>query len=187
MRPWVRLTFGQTLGQVDLWSDVPNRDIPWPHMIILHQVGIWSDVPPGRAIMWPSVKLLGSGWHLVRSLDQVDIWSEIPPGRDIMWPSGILLWVRLIFGQIFWSGWYLVRCNPRQRYLVAKCETTLGQGWHFGQIFGSDWHLFRHTPQAETLCGQVWYYFQSGWHLARSLDQVNIWSDGPHIIGMHTL
>ena len=40
----VRLTFSQTFGQADLWSDVP----------------------PTRDILWPGVLLLQSGWPLVR-------------------------------------------------------------------------------------------------------------------------
>ena len=42
MRLRVRLTFGQTLGQVDLWSDVPHDEASG-------HVDLWSDVPPDEA------------------------------------------------------------------------------------------------------------------------------------------
>ena len=69
IRLWVRLTFGQTLGQVDLWSDVPQQR----HLVAKcdttsAKFDIWSDIqvrmtfgqtyPPGRDILWPSVMLL---------------------------------------------------------------------------------------------------------------------------------
>ena len=54
MRLWVKLIFGQTYGQVDIWSDVPPDEA-------LGQVDIWSDFgsdgPPNRDILWPSVTL----------------------------------------------------------------------------------------------------------------------------------
>ena len=49
MRLWVRLTFGQTLGQVDIWSDVPSRmrlKVRLTFGQTSGQVDIWSDVPP---------------------------------------------------------------------------------------------------------------------------------------------
>ena len=49
IRLWFRLTFGQTAGQVDLWSDVA----PWVRLQVMltfgqtsGQVDLWSDVPP---------------------------------------------------------------------------------------------------------------------------------------------
>ena len=220
----------EALGQVDLWSDVPPRmrfqvrltflsdfgpawplvrcnplgwgfGSGWHFFQTLGQVDIWSDVPPGRDILWPSVILLwvrltfgqifGSGWHLAR-------WTA--SGRDILWPSVIPLWVRLTFDQIFGSGWHLVRCTPRQRHLVAKCDTT----WvrlTFGQIFGSGWHLARWTASGRDILWPsvipLWVrltfdqIFGSGWHLVRctsrqrhlvakcdtTLGQADIWSD----------
>ena len=67
MRFLVRLTFGQTLSQVDIWSDVPPRmrlqvRLTFGQMYSQDgasgQVVIWSDVPQDVA----------SG--------QVDIWSD---------------------------------------------------------------------------------------------------------------
>ena len=49
MRLQIRLTFGQTLGQVDIWSDIPPRVRLWIRLTFgqtLDQVDIWSDVPP---------------------------------------------------------------------------------------------------------------------------------------------
>ena len=135
---WVRLTFGQTLGQVDLWSEVPT-----PHDEALGQDAIWTAFwtlvrcAPSRDILWPSVILL---------------WISLPFGQ--MYPpgwgfgSGWIL-VRLTFGQMypwqtscdqvwyyFGSVWHLVRSpgqddiwsdiTPGQRHLVAKCDTTTG-------------------------------------------------------------
>ena len=74
--------------------------------------------------------------------------GQMYPQTDILWPSMILLnlWVRLTFGQMY---------PHRQRYLVAKCDTTvpLGQFDLWSDV----------PPQAETSYGQVWYYFRSGW------------------------
>ena len=53
------LTFGQPLGQTDLWSDVP----PWYwHLMVksgtnLGPVDLSSDVPANRGIQWPRVIL----------------------------------------------------------------------------------------------------------------------------------
>ena len=58
MRLWVRLTFGQSSGQVDIWSDVP----PW--IRLEDQVDIWSNF--GMARCTPSDK----------TEYQVDIWSD---------------------------------------------------------------------------------------------------------------
>ena len=41
MRLFVRLTFGQALGQVDIWSDIPPQDEAFG------QVDIWSDFGSG--------------------------------------------------------------------------------------------------------------------------------------------
>ena len=51
MRLWVRLTFGQTAGQVDIWSDEPPGMRLWVRLIFGQpsgQVDIWSDVPPAQ-------------------------------------------------------------------------------------------------------------------------------------------
>ena len=57
--------------------------------------------------------------------------SDVPPGRDILWSSIIILQVRFTFGKTFGSGWPLVRCTPRQRHLVAKCNNTSDQVYLF--------------------------------------------------------
>ena len=41
----VRLTFGQTLGQVELWSDIPQQDE------VSVQVDIWSDFGSGGTLV----------------------------------------------------------------------------------------------------------------------------------------
>ena len=137
------LPIGEALGQVDFF------------VRSLGQADLWSDVPQGRDILWPSVLLLqsgwllvrctpqgwgfGSGWHLVR-LDQADLWSDVPPCRDILWPS--------VYTTALQSGWPLVRHTPHQRHLVGKC-------YYFSQVdLGSDMY-----PQAETSCGQLCDYF----------------------------
>ena len=105
------------------------------------------------------------------------------------------LQVRLTFGPT--SGQVNIRSDipPRQRYLMAECDTTSDQVhiWSdlkvrvtFGQMCPLQVRLwFRLTfsktlgqpdlssdvPPAETSCGQVWYYFGSSWHLVRSLGQ----------------
>ena len=90
------MKFGHTLGQVELWSDVPaGRDILWPSVILLQvrltrslgQVDILSDVPP---MMRLQVMM-----KFDHTLGQVELCSDVPPGRDILWPSVILLQVRL--------------------------------------------------------------------------------------------
>ena len=51
MRLHVRLTFGQTSGQVDIWSDVPPRMRLQVRLTVgqtLDQLDIWSDLQPPR-------------------------------------------------------------------------------------------------------------------------------------------
>ena len=143
-----------TLGQVDLWSDLPTTNEA------SGGVEIWSD--------------FGSGWPVVR--------CTLSPGRDLLWPSVLLLWVKLTFCQIFRSGFALVRCTLWWRHLVAKCVTTLGQSdilsdlwvrltfhkiyllhrdimWPSVLLLQSCWPLVRCTSQAEISCGQVWYNY----------------------------
>ena len=161
-----------TLGQVDIWSEL------WVRVT-------FGQITQGRDILWPSVVLLRSGWHLVRSLGHLDIWSDILPlGRGILWPSVVLPQVRLTFGQIFRWGDIWSDILPRQRHLVAKYGTTsglvdiwldlwvtltFGQTYPlgrdilwpsvvlpqvrltFGQMFGSGWHLVRCTPRQRHL------------------------------------
>ena len=179
MRLWVRLTFGQTLDQLDLWSDVPLTETScgqvwyyfesvWYLVRFSGQDDIWSDVPPGRDILWPKCDT---------TLDQVDIWSHFwdrltfgqiyLPGRDILWSGVILLWVRLTFGQIFGSGWHLVRCTSQQKHLVAPSVLLLWVSLTFGQIFGSGWHLVRCTPRQRHLVAKC----------VTTLGQFDIWSD----------
>ena len=110
IRLWVRLTFGHTLGQADLWSDVPSRsgfgqvDI-WA---TLGQAELWSDVPArfrlwvrltfghtlGQADFWLGVPPMIRLWVRLTfgyTLGQANLWSNIPPGRDILWSSVLLL------------------------------------------------------------------------------------------------
>ena len=190
---WVSLAFSQIFGSCwPLVRHTPTQaetscdqvwyyfGSAWYLVRSLGQADLWSDVLPGQR-------------HLMAKFDtalgQLDIWSDLwvmltfgetypHPGRDILWPSVILLWVSLIFGQIFGSGWPLVRCAP-------WAETSHGQVWY---CFGSAWHLVRSLghadlwwdippTQAETSCDQVWYYFGSAWYLVRSLGQADLWSD----------
>ena len=86
MRLQVRSTFGQTLGQVGIWSDFGLvRSTPTPQDEASGQFDIWSDVPPqdealGQVDIW-------SDFGLVRSTPtpqdeasgQFDIWSDVPP------------------------------------------------------------------------------------------------------------
>ena len=116
----------------------------WYLVRLLVQADLWSDVPSRIGF--------GSGWHLVRllvrltsgqmhpsreasgqtfseadlcsdvsqneALGQVEIWSDIPPRQIHLVVTVILLWVRLTFDQMY---------PPRQRHLVAMCDTTSGQ------------------------------------------------------------
>ena len=163
IRLWVRLTFSQASSQPDLWSDVP----PWQRHVVAKCVTASVRITSGW--MYPKLWLgFGSSWHLVMLLVkltlgqmyppaetcggqvccyfcQFDLWSDVP-NRDIWWAKCVT------FGQ----GWPVVRCPPRQRHLVAKCDTTAS--------CVSGWPLVRCIcQQAETSCGQVWYYFRSGW------------------------
>ena len=117
---WVRLIFGQTLGQVDLWSDIPPAKtscdqvwyyfrLGWHLVTSLGQVDLCCRCTP-RMRFW--VRLTFG-----QTLGQVDLWSDIPPAKDILWPSVILLQVRLTFGHIFGSGWPLFRCTPQDKAL----------------------------------------------------------------------
>ena len=74
------LNFVISLGQVDLWSDVPTQ---------------------AKTSCSKVYYYFGSGWHFFRSSGQLGHWSDVPPDRDIMWPSVLLLQVRLTFCQIF--------------------------------------------------------------------------------------
>ena len=71
MRLWVRLTFGQTSGQFDIWSDVPSR-MRLQVRLIFGQTSGWSDVP---LQMRHQVRLTSG-----QTSGQVDIWSDVPPG-----------------------------------------------------------------------------------------------------------
>ena len=100
MRLLVRLTFGPTLGQVELWSDLPSRmklQFRLTFGQTLGQVELWSDVPL-RMRPWVKVK-----FGQDEACGQVEIWSD------------------------FGSGLPLVRCTPWQRHLVSRCDTNLGQ------------------------------------------------------------
>ena len=72
------------------------------------------------------------------------------PGSDILWPSVFLLQ----------SGWPIVRWTPWERYLVAKCVTTVlrltsGQMYPLNRdilwpgvlLLQSGWTLIRWTPR----------------------------------------
>ena len=129
------LTFGQTSGQDDIWSDVPppGRDILWPSMILLQvRLTLGQMDPQNRDILWPSVIL---PWFqvdiLVRSLGQVDIWSD---------------------------------GTPRQRYLGTKCDTTLGQVdiWADLQVRLTIWSDGNpHNWNAYTLNPLSWIYWRA--------------------------
>ena len=121
MRPQVKSTCDQTLGQVDIWSDVPPDEALW-------QVAIWSDVPS----RWG----FGTCCHLVRctpseASGQVDILSDFRSGWHL-----VRLWVKLTYGQMY----------PQMRLKVRlTCGQTLG--WSkvplLGWGFRSDWHVVR--------------------------------------------
>ena len=68
------MKFGQTLGQVELWSDVPPR-------------------------MKLQVRFIFG-----QTLGHVELWSDAPTVRDILWPSVIPVWDRLAFGQKYPPG-----------------------------------------------------------------------------------
>ena len=113
MRLWVRLTFGQTSGQVDLWSYVtpgwgfrsgwnlvrllvrsnfgqmyPKRwgfGSHW-HLVKLCHIELWSDLPPSWMRLWVRMKF-------GQTSGQVDLWSDVPPRMR--------LWVRMKFGQTY--------------------------------------------------------------------------------------
>ena len=69
----VRLTFGQTLGQVDIWLDVsPQTDILWPSVILL-----WVRLAFGH--------IFRSGWHLVKMRCNISFWSYDTIGIRITW------------------------------------------------------------------------------------------------------
>ena len=111
----------------------------------------------------------GSGWHL----------SDVPPGRDILWPSMILLLVRLTFGQIFGSGWPLVRCTPSPgRHLVAKSDTTLGQVDIWSNLWVTLTFGQMYPPGRDILWPSVillWVRLT----FAQTLGQVDCWSGVP--------
>ena len=151
-------------GQVDIWSDITPRQ---RHFVARcdttsSQVDIWSDVfPRQRHLVAKSDIYFRPGWHLVRSSGQVDIWSDITSRQ-----RHFVARCDTTSSQVdIWSDVF-----PRQRHLVAKCDTTLGQifgsGWHlvrcipgrdilwpsvillwvrltFGQIFRSGWHFVK--------------------------------------------
>ena len=63
----VSLTFGQCLGQADLWLDVT----PTP-------------IAPSRGIKWPREILLWISLTCGQPLGQADLWSDVPtPSRGI--------------------------------------------------------------------------------------------------------
>ena len=91
MRLQVKLTFGQTLGQADLWSDVPprQRTLVAKCITTLGQVDIcqifksgWPLVrcTPNSDFLWPSVTTLVR-LTFCQSLGQVDLWSDVPPAE----------------------------------------------------------------------------------------------------------
>ena len=122
MRLQVRLTFSQTLGQVDLWSDAPpGRGFRSG----LHLVRLWIRLTFGQ--MYPPGWGFGSGWHLVRLRSGWHLVRCTPQAETSC-------------GQVWYyfrPGWHLVRSlgqvdiwsdiPPRQRHLVTKHDTTLGQ------------------------------------------------------------
>ena len=173
----VRLTFGQLLGQADLWSDVPpSRGIYWPR-VVLHQISLAFGLP----------------------LDQADLWSDISlhPSPPVEASSGK---TDTTSGKLT-CGQPVVRCNPSPNtpfcllHLTPPlAEASSGQEWYYFQSFDiwsvccqmsphSPIHL--HCPY--TLCphpitplpplkassGQEWYYFGSARHL------VSLWSHVP--------
>ena len=92
---WVRWTFGQmylplgealdqvdifvrSLGQTDLWSDVPPIGEVLGQVRSLGQAELWSDVPPtiGKALSQVDI--------FVRSLGQTDLWSDVPPIGEVL-------------------------------------------------------------------------------------------------------
>ena len=85
---WSGLTYGQTSGQPDLWSDDPSRlgfRSGW------HLVRLWVRLTFGE--MYPPGWGFGSGWHLVR------LWVRLTIGQ--MYPPQMRLHVRLTFGKTF--------------------------------------------------------------------------------------
>ena len=198
---WVMLTFCQMYplgwGFRSGWPLV--RCTPQRHLLpkcdtTLGQADLWSDVPPTRDISWSIVILLwGSGWPLVRCTPQdealvrltfgqtsalADLLSDVPPQETSC-------------GQVwyyFGSGWPLCHMYPQDEALgqvdiwldVCSCwplvrctqpETSCGQVWYY---FGSGWPLVRCTCLAQKSCGQVWYYFRSGWHLVTCTHQMRL-------------
>ena len=64
--------FVRSLGQADLWSDVPpsHRGIWWPR-VVLHQVSLTFGQPLGQADLWSDVPPVeassGLEWYYLRS------------------------------------------------------------------------------------------------------------------------
>ena len=134
--------------------------------------------------MWPTWSLTGwyfctwlvgwpiaAGWLTDWLSNKMSTWPS-PRQRHLV-AKGFTTLVRLTCGQMyplavtscgqlwyyftFGSCWPVVRCThpPRQRHLVAMCDTTPP----LGQV-----DLWSDVPSwAETSCGHVWYNFRSGW------------------------
>ena len=101
---------------------------------------------------------LGQGDIFVRSSGQVEVWSNVIPQADILQPSVILLQVRLTFGQIFGSGWSLVRCPHGWGF---------GSSWHLGRL----WNRLTFSSDVPPIRDMVWPSSDT------TSDQVDIWSD----------
>ena len=121
----VRLIFGQISGQVELWSDVPPRMRPWVKMKFGQNLGqvdlCFRCSATSRDLVAKCDSRLNfkSGLHLVR------IWVRLYFGQ--MYPPKMRLQVRVTFSQTLGQVNLWFRCTATSRDLVAKCDTTSGQ------------------------------------------------------------
>ena len=107
-----QLTFGQTYGQVDIWSDGPPR---WGFGSGWHLVRIRVRL---HLVRWTPWWGLGSGWHLVRLRVRLPFGQMDSPG----WGLG--------------SGWHLVRRTIRLTFgKMDPPRSDLGSGWYFVRWF----------------------------------------------------
>ena len=165
VRPQVRLTFGHTLGQVDLWSDVPPRQ---SHLVAKcnttsgqvdigqifgsgsplfrcmprqrHHV-VKCDTTLGQVNLWSDVHQgEASCGQVCYYFGQVDLWSDVPPCRDILWPS--VLWL--------WSGCPLIR-SLGQVDLWSDVPSGRGILWPSVLLLQSGWPLVRCTHMQQHL------------------------------------
>ena len=108
--------FVRSLGQVDLWSDVPPR------------MRLWVRLTFGQ------------------TFGQADLWSGVLPDRDILWLSVLLLQVRLTFVRHtppqwgFRSGCHLVRLHVRMTFgQMYPSQDEASAQVDIWSDFGSGW------------------------------------------------